>query len=240
MGKPDITLYELAAADPAIRFSPHCWKSRLALAHKGLDPKLVPWHFTEKEAIAFSGQSLVPILIDGDQTVGDSWRIALYLEKTYPDRPSLFGGESAIALARFINSWSDSTLVSALGRVLAPDIFENIRTADQDYYRTSREKRFGETLEALREKRPLFLANFREYLNPLRLILKDQPFISGAAPAYADYCPFSMFMWARNISTVELLENDDPVFAWRDRLLDAFGGLARSAPSVRHSGHRNG
>jgi hypothetical protein len=27
-----------------------------------------------------------------------------------------------------------------------------------------------------------------------------------------------------------LLAEDDPVYAWRERLLDAFGGLARSAP----------
>jgi hypothetical protein len=39
-----------------------------------------------------------------------------------------------------------------------------------------------------------------------------------------------MFMWARCTSPLELLADDDPVHAWRERLLDAFGGMARAAP----------
>jgi hypothetical protein len=31
------TLYDLAGADPDLRFSPYCWRTRLALAHKGLE-----------------------------------------------------------------------------------------------------------------------------------------------------------------------------------------------------------
>jgi hypothetical protein len=27
-----------------------------------------------------------------------------------------------------------------------------------------------------------------------------------------------------------LLASDDPIFSWRERMLDAFGGLARKAP----------
>ena len=85
-------LYDLAGADPDRRFSPYCWRSKLALAHKGLAVETIPWRFTEKDAIAFSGQCRVPVLVDGETTVFDSWSIATYLEDTYPDRPSLFGG----------------------------------------------------------------------------------------------------------------------------------------------------
>jgi glutathione S-transferase len=70
----------------------------------------------------------------------------------------------------------------------------------------------------------------RQALAPLRRTLANAPVIAGPAPAYADYCVFGMLMWARCTSTVELLQPDDPVFAWRDRLLDAFGGMARAAP----------
>ena len=48
--------------------------------------------------------------------------------------------------------------------------------------------------------------------------------------AYADYAVFGFFMWARCTSTLELLAADDPVAGWRERLLDAHGGLARQAP----------
>ena len=33
----------------------------------------------------------------------------------------------------------------------------------------------------------------------------------------------------------ELLEEDDPIAAWRERMLDLFGGLARAVPAARAS-----
>src|SRR6266496_2879469 len=62
-----IILYDLAGAEPDRRFSPFCWRARMALAHKGLEVETVPWRFAEKDAIAFSGQGRVPVLIDGDK-----------------------------------------------------------------------------------------------------------------------------------------------------------------------------
>jgi glutathione S-transferase len=53
----------------------------------------------------------------------------------------------------------------------------------------------------------------------------------GAEPLYADYAVFGPFQWARCISPFELLEKEDPVRLWRDRLLDRFGGLARKSPA---------
>ena len=47
-------LQELAAADPDRRFSPFCWRIRMALAHKGLDVNTVAWHFADKDALADS------------------------------------------------------------------------------------------------------------------------------------------------------------------------------------------
>jgi hypothetical protein len=52
------------------------------------------------DLIGFSGQGRVPILLAGGQCISDSWAIAVYLEGTYPDRPSLFGGPSAMAATR--------------------------------------------------------------------------------------------------------------------------------------------
>ncbi len=94
-----ITLYDLAGADDALRFSPHCWRIKMALRHKGLTADEVPWRFTEKAAIAVSGQGRVPVLVDGDTVVHDSWEIARHLERAYPDRPSLFEGGAAVAAA---------------------------------------------------------------------------------------------------------------------------------------------
>ncbi|MFZ5511229.1 MAG: glutathione S-transferase N-terminal domain-containing protein, partial [Pseudomonadota bacterium] len=66
-----MTLYDLAGADESVRFSPYCWRVKLALRHKGLEVQTIPWCFTDKGRIAFSGQGLVPVLTDGDKTVVD-------------------------------------------------------------------------------------------------------------------------------------------------------------------------
>ncbi|MCB4821482.1 glutathione S-transferase family protein [Roseicella aerolata] len=223
-------LYDLAGADPALRFSPYCWRTRLALAHKELEVETTPWRFTETDRLAFSGQKLVPVLVDGDRVVHDSWMIAEYLEATYPDRPSLFGGPAAQALARFVNGWADSILHPWIARMVVRDILDCLRPEDAGYFRESREKRFGMTLEALVATREQARETFRKELQPVRLTLRAQPFLSGAAPAYADHIVFGAFLWARAVSGFRLLEADDPVHAWRERMLDLYGGLARRSP----------
>jgi glutathione S-transferase len=222
-------LYDLAGADPKLRFSPYCWRAKFALAHKGLAVETMPWRFTEKDVIAFSGSERVPVLLDGDKTIPDSWVIACYLEDAYPDRPSLFGGAAARAPTRFLNSWADTVLNPGMIRFVLMDIFRVIDPKDRAYFRTSREQRFGTTLEAFVAEPEKHLPPFRQSLAPLRTTLAAQPYLAGERPAYADYIVFGSFQWPRCISTFALLEPDDPIFAWRERMLDAFDGMGRRA-----------
>src|SRR5579864_7794285 len=142
-----LVLYELAAADPALRFSPHCWKTRMALAHKGLQAERLPWRFSDKDVIAFSGQGRVPVLIDQGTVVADSWRIALHLEERYPERPSLFRSAECVPLAHFVNGWADAVLVPPIARIVLVDIYRRIDERDKPYFRRTREERFGAPLE---------------------------------------------------------------------------------------------
>src|SRR5215469_7174642 len=103
-----LTQYDLAGADPNRRFSPYCWRIRLAITHKGLPVETIPWCFTDKEMIAFSGQERVPVLVDDGKALAGSWTIANYLEQKYPDGRSLFDGQVGVALTRFIESWTDT------------------------------------------------------------------------------------------------------------------------------------
>ncbi len=222
-------LYDLAGAEDERRFSPHCWRVRMALAHKGLDVEAVPWRFTEKDAIAFSGQGMVPVLVDGDRTVVDSWAIALYLDETYPDRPALFDGPQARAMGLFIRNWCAQVLHPAVLRVILMDLFNSLHEKDKAYFRETREKRFGVSLEAFAADRDANLEALRGVLNPLRATLGATPFLGGEAPNYADYTVFGAFQWARAVSPVKLLAPDDPILAWRGRLLDLFDGLAGKA-----------
>jgi glutathione S-transferase len=223
-------LYDLAGAEPGRRFSPYCWRTRLALAHKELGVETVPWRFTDKAAIAPSGQGLVPVLVDGDRWVSDSWNIASYLEDAHPDRPSLFGGAAGRTLTRFYSTFADG-LVTAIFPFIALDILDRIADQDREYFRVSREKRVGMTLEAFSAGREAKLPAFRAQLTSLRRALAAQPFLGGHEPLYADYAVFGPFQWARCISPFELLEQDDPIRVWRDRLLDRFDGMARRSPA---------
>lgn len=63
----------------------------------------------------------------------------------------------------------------------------------------------------------------------MRAALQAQPFLAGAAPAYADFIAFGAFQWARCISPFMLLVDDDPVAHWRARMLACFDGLAGRA-----------
>lgn len=225
-----LKLFELCGADPERVFSPYCWRIRMALAHKGLEAETIPWRFTEKQAIAPHRSDKVPVFLDGDQSVVDSWAIANYLEDSYSERPSLFGGEGGRAMARMLNWWGDIAIVGGLFPMIVADIPQHLKGPDLDYFRTSREARLGMPLENAAADRDARVEGFRKGLDPMRLTLKTQPFIGGASPNYADYIVFGGFQWARVVSPFKLLTEDDPVYAWRERLLDAFGGVARNSP----------
>jgi glutathione S-transferase len=224
-----ITLYELAAADPERRFSPYCWRTRFALAHKDLRVETVPWRFVEKDVLKPTDQGRVPVVVDRGRWVNDSWAIADYLEDAYSDRPTLFGGAAGRAAARFVNSWADTVMLPGLGPMLMHDIWRQAHEGDKAYFRQSREERYGATLEALHETREQRLAPFRQSLQPLRLTLEKQPFLGGTLPFYPDYIAMGGFMLARSISELKLLEPSDPIYAWRERMLDLFGGMGRKA-----------
>ena len=110
-------LYTLCGADSSVPFSPHCWKVVLALQHKALAFTEKPVGFTEIADLENGFSKRVPILKDGDRLVADSFAIALYLENTYPDRPSLFKGEGGLAMARFAEAWSQSVLHPAITHI---------------------------------------------------------------------------------------------------------------------------
>lgn len=224
-----IRLYDLAAADERIRFSPYCWRIKLALAHKGLAFETVPWRFTEKEAIAQTAQGRVPVLVDGEQWLHESWDIALYLDSTYPDRPRLIG-EGAIGETWFIKHWSEAMLHPVLLRLIAADIHSILAAKDQDYFRATREKALGRRLEEASEDRAADIAKLVAFLEPLRRAVAGQPFLAGQSPSFADYIPFGTLQWVRCVTSYELLAADDPVSLWFARMLDLYDGLGRLAP----------
>lgn len=223
-------MYDLAGAESERRFSPYCWRVRMALAHKGVDVETIPWRFSEKELLEPSGQGKVPVLVHDERWLCESWAIANYLEEQFPDRPSLFGGPQGQSLSYLYSTLGDFH-ASQIVRFVLLDIYHHLAEQDKPYFRQSREPRFGMTLEQVVQHREAQLPAFRESLFPLRAVLRKQPFFGGETPLYADYALFGQFQWARCISDFELLAEDDPVAHWRSRILNAFDGLAAAAPA---------
>ena len=221
-----IQLYDLAGAEDERRFSPYCWRIKMALKHKGLDFETVAWRYTEKDVIAAHGANTVPVLVDGGRAVSESWDIAVYLEEAYPSRPALFEGEASKVLSFFFNQWTVKALHPPLLRVIILDLFEKLHEKDRAYFRESRELRFGMPLEQLGGDPKRALADFRGALEPVRPVLVQHPFLCGHGPGFTDYILLGVFQWARTVSPTRLLEPDDPVYAWRERLLKMYDGYA--------------
>ena len=224
-----IKMYDLCSANRDSRFSPACWRTRMALAHKGLEVETIPTLFTEIGAIEGGGQKTVPVINDRGAVIRDSFAIALYLEETYPDLPSLFGGQGGQKMAHFIDRWANAVVDKQLVSFCLMDIYEGLDELDKPYFRESREKRFGRKLEDVPDLSEGRITAFRESLLPLRLVLQGSDYIGGETPLYADYSIFGSFQWARMVSGIALVEESDPVFIWFERCLDLYGGMGRSA-----------
>ena len=225
-------LYE-AMGVTETRFSvrPFPWRVLMACAHKGLDVTRVPVKLSDKDSLAFSGQTGIPVFVDDEAVIPDSWRIACYLEETYPERPSLFGGAVGRSHARFIHDWAECVIhYGGLVPLILRDALDTLHPDDHVYFRRTREATYGMTLEAIQMNREARLPQFRELLQPVRESLRRQPFLCGDAPAYADYIVFSDFQWARCQSALPLLESTDPIYVWRETMFELFDGLSRNEP----------
>ncbi len=225
-------LYTLCGESRDIRFSPHAWKAVMALHHKGLAFEEAPTPFTAIPKLENGFSPTVPLLKDGERLVRDSFDIAVYLDEAYPDRPSLFGGAAGRALSRTIEGYSQFVIHPALTRIMLTEIHDCLAPEDQAYFRASRESRLGKSLEAVVAEREREIAAFPAKLDPMRHALKHQAWLGGETPLFADYIVFGALQWARVVSPVSLLQNDDPVADWFQRCLDLHDGAGRAVAAA--------
>ncbi|KAF9443131.1 hypothetical protein P691DRAFT_779055 [Macrolepiota fuliginosa MF-IS2] len=118
-----ITLYDVASKYPRGQtWSPNVWRVRYILDFKGIPYTIVPVEYYDIEStlkgagIGTTGRRndgsdlyTVPAIVDPKTgaKVSDSIKIALYLEESYPDTPSLFPhNTSALHQAFFSNFYS--------------------------------------------------------------------------------------------------------------------------------------
>ncbi len=223
-----ITTYHLANANGAF-FSPHAWRTTMALAHKGLDHQSRGIGFTDIASICDGARKIVPTIEDGEQVLSGSWSIAVHLEDTVTSGRSLFGGEKGKAHALFINNWASFGLQPLLLRIIVLELFERLQDKDKDYFRASREKRFGRSLEAHGATADEAKAALPAMLAPLAQTLNIQPWLGGDVPSYADYIALGAFQWVRTSSSFDLPDfAGEKVADWHAAMLDLHDGLART------------
>ncbi|MEM1283824.1 MAG: glutathione S-transferase N-terminal domain-containing protein [Pseudomonadota bacterium] len=219
-------LYELCGAEPDRLFSAYSWRVRLTLGLKGLDFESRPTPFTQVPSVTDTGHNRVPVLIDGDQTVVESFDICTYLEDTYPDTHTVFGGAGGRENAALIDNLIITGLYPTITRMIVKDIHSQLAPADQTYFRESREKRFGATLEDVQRGRDKERQRFQTFLKPYRRRLEEGPFLGGDKPLFADLALTGSFCWAIATSPYDTLDGDELMHSWLDRVLDACGQTA--------------
>ena len=225
-----IKLFDLADASEQIFFSPYCWRTRMALKHKGLAFESVPWHFTETDRLAHFGSKRVPVLVDGDTAMGESWDIALHLDEAYPDKPPLMANDAARARAKFIEAWCNATVFATMRPIAVGAVFSIIAEKDKAYFRESRERMLGTGLEDLSTDQAAEAAALNKALAPANAALSEAPFLAGASPDYSDYVLFGTLMWPYMVCTANPLDMQTAIGHWFARMLDLHEGFARNAP----------
>lgn len=229
-----LRLYELVLENGRSA-SPYVWRTRYALAHKGLEFESVPLGFTEIPTVFAGRFKTVPVISDGDTMLAESWDIAGYLDQAYPHSARLFSGDSEIATLKLLDAWLHAEILRRMFRLYLLDIHNAARPEDRAYFRASREKRLqGRSLEQFTADRESRLPAMREAFAPVRTHLAGFPFLGGRAPNYADYMLLAALQWIASVGTVPLLAADDEMLrAWFNRcsaLYRAAGPDARMKP----------
>ncbi|MGA7540167.1 MAG: glutathione S-transferase N-terminal domain-containing protein [Steroidobacteraceae bacterium] len=231
MTQPTIRLYELVLENGRSA-SPFVWRSRYALAHKGLPFEPVPLGFNDLRRVLGGRFKTVPILEEGEHRIGDSWDIAEYLDRAHPDRAPIFTSAAERAMVRMFDAWFSIEILRRLLGLYVLDVHDAARPEDRAYFRQSREAWLkGATLESHVADRESRLPAVRDALSPLRQHLsRGAPFIGGDSPNYADYIALGGFHWVASVSTLPLLASDDRILCdWIGRGFDLYGGIGRDA-----------
>jgi glutathione S-transferase len=233
-----ITFYDITGSLPGKAWSPNTWKTRLALNFKGI-PYHTEWlEYPEIEPLCkrigapptgtkktdgTTPHYTLPVIKD-DSTgavISDSWNIAVYLDKTYPDLPLLFPGGTKPLQAAFENVWLDALMTHGMAVFLprVPEVALNPPSAE--YFIRTRSADFGKPLAEVAPTGTAKEKHFSDWQKQLskaaRLYgLSDGPFLLGETVSYADLIAGSFALWMKMTATPE----DWAVLGkWHDGLL---------------------
>ena len=221
-----ITLYDLQLAS-GCTISPFVWATKYALKHKGFEIDIVPGGFTGILERTGGRSERLPVIVDDDRWVLDSWLIAEYLDEKYPDRPKLFGDDSVKVLTKFVEGWLWANAIRPWFACYIQDYRDLSLPQDHEYVTRTRENMLGRKLEEVQAGREERLPHVPPILEPFRQLLREHKWLGGTKPNYADYRALAVFLWLASVAKTPPLTADDPLRDWLDRGFELYGGLGR-------------
>lgn len=141
----------------------------------------------------------LPVIVDAGtgQTVGDSFDIAVYLDRTYPSEPALFPANS-IALHRAFNTLADTIFPEHALLVLDMPFNPETEAVVKKEFLRRVGKSSWEELRLEGEAREALMGKFEARLGELaRLFVRQEegPFLEGKVPMYADMIVGGWLQW---------------------------------------------
>ncbi|MBE9004771.1 glutathione S-transferase family protein [Fortiea sp. LEGE XX443] len=229
-------------------------KVRLILDYKGLEYRKIEVTpgIGQIELFRLTGQKQVPVLKDGHKYIADSTEIAKYLDLKYPERPLIPQDPKQKGLTLLIEEWADESIGikgrKALFAAISQD--QNFRksllpTSTPDIFRNLVEGVPGDILTVLGlgvgyspDVIKSAIADLKQDLEALTLLLADSPYLTGDEPTLADLAvaglsillkfPLEPYLdlpaGIRGKGVPSLADNPDYqlFFEWRDRLYAQF------------------
>ncbi|MUH00199.1 glutathione S-transferase [Scytonema sp. UIC 10036] len=240
-------------------------KVRLILDYKGLNYRKIEVTpgIGQVELFRLTGQRQVPVLKDGIRYIADSTEIAKYLDLEYPERPLLPKNSKQRGHTLLIEEWADESIGTKSRKAFFSAISQNqnlrkslLPTTTPDILKTVVQGvpsellqimglGVGYTPDAIRSA----IADLKQDLEALTLLLADSPYLTGDEPTLADFAvaglslllkfpdgPYLDLPATLSGQGVPLFAENpayEPFFSWRDRLYAQFRKplLSSTAPT---------
>lgn len=136
--------------------------------------------------------------------ISDSLKIALYLENTYPNTPSLFPGNSRAFQASFAFA-TYTNVIGALFHAVAIPTAKSFTPVGSEYFLKTRVDNFGEAFKVSENPPPEQVAQvWKQLEGGLSLVSSwwdagesNGPFITGESLTFGDTVIAGLLIWAR-------------------------------------------
>ena len=176
----------------------------------------------------------LPVIQDphhGPEPISDSFAIAEYLDRTYPETPTLLPSGTNALQAAFISTFEKNV---KLWPIMLPATHTNLRKPGQEYYRKTVETLIGKKLEDLSPPGPVREECWKQVKQWFDVVdgwfqKEEGPYFMGNKISFADIVVASYLTWVRIILGEES-EGWKDIITWNSsrwgKLTDIFDAWA--------------